>query len=396
MNNFPDRERLADSATPSIDCGSPSDADMSYMQMALALAANGEGAVEPNPMVGCVLVAQGRIIGRGFHAKFGEAHAERMAIADCERHGNAWLLPECTAYVTLEPCAHEGKTPPCTQALVSVGVRRVVAAMLDPFPAVAGKGCDELRRHGISVEVGVYEAQARRLNAPYLKRLEHSRPWVIAKWAMSLDGKIATRTGHSQWISCEESRELVHQLRGRVDAILVGRGTVAADNPQLTARPRGAEYLLRTPMRVVIDSLAELPTSSRLAQSAREIPLLLWCGPESPPKKTEALRSLGVEVVQSESADANMRLDELLRYLAAERHCTNVLVEGGGRLLGSLLELGQIDQCEVFIAPILIGGQTALSPIGGVGFAKVGDGSQFETIASEACGIDTRIRLRRR
>ncbi len=369
------------------------DEDARWMQLALDLAAKGEGSVEPNPMVGCVLVDKsGLQIGAGYHARFGEAHAERVAIDDARQRGLAEQLSDATAYVTLEPCCHHGKTPPCTSALLEAGVARVVVAQLDPFPEVAGKGLALLQQAGVHVSVGLAQSAAEQLNAAYLKRLQRSRPWVIAKWAMSLDGKIATRSGDSQWISGKESRERVHNLRSRVDAILVGSGTALTDNPLLTARTAAAP--LRTALRVVMDSTLRLPLNYRLVETARETPLLLVAGPGASPAKAEQLRALGCQVSVSKQADPQRRLDELLEYLAVERAATNVLVEGGGQLLGSLLKLGQLDQCEAFIAPKLIGGAQASSPIGGLGFAHLRDCPATYSLKAQPSGEDTHISLR--
>lgn len=212
------------------------DLDRWHMRRALELAARGQGAVEPNPMVGCVIARGAEIIGEGFHRRFGQAHGEVEALQMAgDRAAGA------TLYVTLEPCCHHGKTPPCTKAVLAAGVARVVVAAGDPFPEVHGGGMAELRAAGLDVELGVLEDEARRLNAPYLKLIETGRPWIIAKWAMTLDGKIATATGDSRWISNAQSRETVHRLRGRMDAILAGRGTTAKDDPLLTARPPGPQ-----------------------------------------------------------------------------------------------------------------------------------------------------------
>src|SRR5215210_4216404 len=231
-----------------------SDAD--YMTRALELAGRGRGWVEPNPLVGAVVVRDAAVVGEGWHEKFGQAHAEVNALRQAGE-----LARGATLYVTLEPCCHFGKTPPCTEAVIGAGVRRVVSAMLDPFPQVAGQGASRLREAGIVVEVGVGDAAARQLNAPYLKRLRTGRPWVHAKWAMTLDGKIATRTGQSKWITGEAARARVHELRGRMDAIIVGKGTLLADDPLLTARPPGP----RAATRVVLAGTAKgLPGSCRL------------------------------------------------------------------------------------------------------------------------------------
>ena len=241
-----------------------SELDSWQMARALELAARGEGFVEPNPMVGCVIARGAEIIGEGWHRKFGGPHAEVEAL-----HVAGTRARGATLYVTLEPCCHQGKTPPCTDAILASGLGRVVVAQRDPFPAVAGGGIERLRQAGLAVEVGLREAEARRLNAPYLKLTESGRPWVIAKWAMTLDGKLASRTGDSRWISNEASRAIVHQLRGRVDAIVVGRGTAGQDDPLLTARPAGP----RVATRIVLDTRASLASDSQLVTTAGEAPV---------------------------------------------------------------------------------------------------------------------------
>ncbi len=339
------------------------DVDLWHLRRALELAARGRGFVEPNPMVGCVVARGAEIIGEGWHRRFGGPHAEveALAIAGARAKG-------ATLYVTLEPCCHEGKTPPCTRAVLAAGVRRVVIAQQDPFPSVQGRGITELRAAGIAVETGLLEADARRLNAPYLKLLETGRPWVIAKWAMSLDGKIATRTGESRWISNPRSREVVHQLRGRVDAIVVGRGTVERDNPMLTARPPGA----RTALRVVLDTLASCGRHDppQVVRTARESPVLFAVGEAAPPENLERLRGWGCEVLSCAGETRAERLSALLTELG-RRRMTNVLVEGGGQVLGALLDLGEIDEAHVFVAPILVGGAAATSPLAGNGVAEL-------------------------
>src|SRR5438874_4544647 len=241
------------------------DSDRDWMRRALELAEQGRGSVEPNPLVGAVVVRDGRVVGEGWHQHYGQAHAEVNALSAV---GAA--AAGATLYVTLEPCCHHGKTPPCTDTVLAAGVRRVVAAMLDPFPQVAGQGAARLRAAGLDVAVGVGEAEARRLNAPYLKLLATGRPYVHAKWAMSLDGKIATWTGDSKWISGEASRRWVHTLRGRMDAIIIGSGTVRADDPLLTARPPGP----RTATRVVLAGPSGLSADSQLVKTARTTPVL--------------------------------------------------------------------------------------------------------------------------
>ncbi len=370
--------------------------DSQWMQRALSLAARGEGCVEPNPMVGCVLVAgdqhRGLLLGEGFHQRFGAAHAERVALENARQNGHADKLAGATAYVTLEPCCHHGKTPPCTIALIEAGIARVVAAQLDPFDQVSGRGIAELQAAGIEIEVGVEQAAAEKLNTPYIKRLHQRRPWVIGKWAMSLDGKLATRSGDSQWISSEVSRAQVQSLRGRVDAILVGSRTALVDNPRLTARTPIPPP--RTALRVVVDSSLQLPLESQLAATARETPVLLACGPLASLHKIEQLQNLGCHVHQFQNSDRQQRLDELLKILAGEYCVTNLLVEGGGELLGSLFDLKQLDQCEVFIAPKVIGGTHAPSPLAGLGLSRLSEGPVSYGRSMQVSGDDMHISLR--
>lgn len=343
--------------------------DLDWMQQALNLAARGRGQVEPNPMVGAIVVRGGVQVGAGWHRRYGEAHAEVHALNEAGA-----LARGATLYVTLEPCCHFGKTPPCVDAVIAAGIKRVVAAMADPFPRVAGGGFAKLRAAGIEVVSGILQTEARRLNAPYLTLLTHNRPYVHAKWAMTLDGRIATRTGHSQWISGEESRRRVHELRGRVDAIIVGTGTVRADDPQLTARPAGP----RTAMRIVLSSDGRLPEQCRLLQTARDVPVLV-AGPRiAEPEKLEAL---GCEVLQVDSIPA------LLTNLG-QRRFTNVLVEGGAAVLGSFRDAQLIDELHVYVAPVLIGGAAAPGPIAGVGSEIIGDGLKLDEWTWEPSGAD--------
>ena len=343
------------------------------MQRALELAVQGQGFVEPNPMVGCVIARGAEILGEGWHRRFGQAHAEveALRIAGPRARG-------ATLYVTLEPCCHQGKTPPCTRAVLAAGVARVVAAMADPFPQVAGGGLAELRAAGVEVQTGILEDQARKLNAPYLKLLSAGKPWVVAKWAMTLDGKIAARTGDSRWISSPASRQVVHQLRGRMDAILVGRGTAAADDPQLTARPPTTTMGTwcptwcppRTALRIVVDTRASLSLESRLVRTAREVPVLVAVGPEAASADCTNLQAAGCQLLVCDGPTSQARLEVLFDELG-RRRMTNVLVEGGGRLLGSLFDARLIDEMHVFIAPKLAGGTEAPSPIAGRGVEAI-------------------------
>ena len=318
-------------------------------------------------MVGCVVVKNDQLIGEGWHAQFGGPHAEIMALNSSSTDSSG-----ATAYVSLEPCSHHGKTPPCNQALIDAKIARVVVAHLDPNPQVGGNGIGRLQEAGLQVDVGLLQNQAAKILAPYLKRIQIGLPWIVAKWAMTLDGKIATSTGDSKWISNEKSRAIGHRLRGRVDAIMVGSGTALADDPLLTARPTGP----RLATRIVMDSKANLPVDSKLCQSASEVPTLVAVGPDADREKVVLLGEAGCEVWYGQSEDANERLSELLRELA-KRDMTNVLIEGGTRLLGSLNDLNQLDEVHVFLGPKLVGGSSLYSPIGGLGQPLIDNSKQI-------------------
>ncbi len=348
------------------------------MQRALALAERGRGYVEPNPLVGAVLVKDGGVVGEGCHQRCGGAHAEIHAL---EAAGGA--ARGATLYVTLEPCCHQGKTPPCTEALIKAGIAGLVAAMADPFPQVAGQGAAALQKAGIAIAWGVGEAEARRLNAPYLKLLATGRPYIHAKWAMTLDGKIATRTGDSRWISGAAARRRVHELRGRMDAIVVGIGTVLADDSLLTARPPGP----RTAWRVVLDSQARLPLTSQLVQTARQTPVVVVTTAQVPIQRREALVAAGCEVLAVPGESQRPNLSALLEEFGRRRF-TNVLVEGGAEVLGSFLDAGAIDEVHVFVAPKLVGGAAAKSPVAGQGVARLAEAFNLTHQCVEVLGQD--------
>ena len=357
------------------------DTDSRHMLRALELAQRGKGYVEPNPMVGCVIVKDGAVAGEGWHDRFGGPHAEIAALAAAGANAKGGTL-----YVTLEPCCHQGKTPPCTQAVISAGIRRVISAMLDPYPEVSGKGLSELKEAGIEVEVGLHEDLARRLNGPYLKLLATGKPRVIAKWAMTLDGKIATRGGYSQWISGSAAREVVQSLRSRVDAIVVGRRTAEMDDPLLTARPESGTPA-RIATRVVVSSQARLSPGCQLIKTAGEVPVLLACGPEAQKRDIRRLVGKGVEVLPFLAETRYERTLQLLDELGSRR-MTNILVEGGSQLFGTLLDARQIDEVHVFIAPKLFGGEKALSPIGGAGIRDVSAALQLANMQVQTLGED--------
>ncbi len=361
-----------------------SEIDNWHMQRALALAAKGRGAVEPNPMVGCIIARGAEIVGEGYHSRFGEAHAEIEALRLAGDRARG-----ATMYVTLEPCCHHGKTPPCTEAIIQAGIRRVVAAMQDPFPKVDGGGIARLQAAGIETEVGLLESQAVALNAPYLKLCREKRPWMIAKWAMTLDGKIASYTGRSRWVSNEQSRAMVHKLRGRVDGIMVGSGTALADDPLLTARPEG----LRRAVRIVVDSRARLSLDSQLVKTAKEWPVLLAVGEDAPPDKCAALMEAGVEILRCPGETHDKRLLYLLDELG-NRRMTNVLVEGGSALLGNLFDLDQIDEVHAFVAPKIIGGREGFTPVGGRGRESMDRAIQLADIRIEKVGNDVYLTAR--
>jgi len=356
--------------------------DLAFMRQALLLAERGRGAVEPNPLVGAIVVRDGRVVGTGWHQRFGGPHAEVLALAEAGAAARG-----STVYVSLEPCCHQGKTPPCTDALLKAGVRRVVAAMTDPFPQVAGRGAELLRQAGVRVEVGVGCEEAAHLNAPYLKLLRTGRPYVIAKWAMTLDGRIATHTGSSRWVTGEAARERVHALRGRVDGILTGIGTVLADDPLLTARPPGP----RVATRIILDSRLRIPRDSQLVRTARQFPLLIVHSRSSDPQLREQLESAGCECLAVDSRSDRPYLEAVLDELG-RRRMTNLLVEGGSEVLGSFFGLRAVDEAQVFIAPKIVGGRHAVSPVGGAGIPRMNEALAASDLTIERIGPDVLLR----
>ncbi len=355
-----------------------SDLDPFLMARALELAVRGLGNVEPNPLVGCVIARDGAVVGEGWHQKHGGLHAEIEALAGAGQRAAGAAL-----YVTLEPCCHTGKTPPCTRAIIAAGIRRVVCAQQDPFAQVSGGGFAELRAAGIKVETGLLEADAVSLNAPYLKLVRTGRPWTIAKWAMTLDGRIATRSGDSRWISGEASRAIVHRLRGRMDGILVGSGTARADDPLLTARPPGA----RTATRIVVDSHATLNNDSQLVRTAHDAPVLVAVGRHAAATECDRLAEAGCEIFICDGDDHTQRLCQLLDELG-RRRMTNLLIEGGGRVLGTLFDAGLIDEVHLFIAPKIVGGDVAVSPVAGLGIERMADALRICDMQCQQVGED--------
>ena len=319
------------------------------MAVALRLAERGLGQVWPNPAVGCVVVKDGQIVGRGWTQSGGRPHAEFEAL---KRAGGAAL--GATAYISLEPCAHYGQTPPCTMALLHAGIRRAVIAATDPDPRVDGRGIDQLRQAGVEVTVGVAREEAERLNAGFFLRVRAGRPLITLKLATSLDGRIATRTGASRWITGDEARQRAHHLRATHDAIMIGSGTALADDPELTCRLPGLED--RSPVRVVLDGRLRVAPSSRLARTAREVPTWVITRADADSRRRVALERCGVEVLPAPTA-SGAHIDPSVALAAlAGRGLTRVLVEGGSELAAALLRARLVDRLVWFQAPLLIGG----------------------------------------
>lgn len=320
----------------------------SYMKEALRLAAKGEGRTSPNPMVGAVVVRDGAVVGRGFHEFVGGPHAEVGALRDAGA-----LASGADLYVTLEPCNHHGRTPPCTKAVLEAGIVRVFVGMGDPNPHVEGGGADFLRERGVRVEMGVLERECRLINQPFIKHMTTGAPYVTIKTAATLDGRIATRTGDARWITNEKSRRFVHHLRCVLDGILVGVGTALADDPQLTARVRKRPPC-RQPARIVLDSHLRLPATGNLARTAREVPVIAACGEDAPDERAARLADCGVEIVRLPVMDGGgVDLAALLRELGG-RKIMSLLVEGGARVVGSFLDQGLADDFHFFYAPKIL------------------------------------------
>ncbi len=370
------------------------DTDRAHLARAIELAQNGAGAVRPNPVVGAVVARDGDVLGEGWHEEFGAAHAEVNAIEACglEELGGA------TLYVSLEPCCHEGKTPPCTEAILQAGIGRVVVASDDPTEKASGRGLGILRDDGVEVVVaeGELAARARLLNQAFRKHARVGRPWVLFKSAMTLDGKVATRTGDSKWISGEDSRELAHRWRASVDAVVVGIGTALADDPQLTARPDGLlAELPHQPRRVVFDTLARLPPTSQLVAAATEMPLTVVVSRAAARADTDALEAAGAQVLvatgENEPARVRSALDQLGGHGVA-----SVLLEGGPHLAGAFLDAGEIDEIRLFLAPLLLGGSAARDPLEGKGVERISEALRALTFDCKSIGEDLLISARLR
>jgi diaminohydroxyphosphoribosylaminopyrimidine deaminase/5-amino-6-(5-phosphoribosylamino)uracil reductase len=365
--------------------------DRFQLQRALELAEGGRGRVSPNPLVGAVLVRDSDVIGEGFHAELGARHAEVAAIADCRARG---LDPAgSTMYVTLEPCAHHGRQPPCTGAILEARIARVVIASDDPSEKASGRGPGILRDEGVRVDVaeGPEAAAARLLNQAFRKHARAGRPLVVLKSAISLDGRVATAEGESKWISGEASRRLAHRWRAESDAVCVGIGTALADDPLLTARDQAD---VRQPTRVVFDSRARLPLASKLVASIDAAPLVVIAGPAAPAERIEALKAAGAQVIVCDG-DPGRRVVAALAELG-RREVTSVLLEGGPTLAGAFLETKEIDELRLFIAPIVIGGTRARPLVGGTGAASIAEATPALAMQWESSDGDLLVRARLR
>lgn len=354
--------------------------DATFMARALELARRGLGRTSPNPAVGAVIVRDGRVVGEGYHQKAGTPHAEIHALRAAGEKARG-----ATLYVTLEPCCHYGRTPPCTGAIIAAGVNRVVAAMADPNPRVAGGGFRALRQAGIEVETGLLADEARRLNEAFIKYITTGRPWVTLKMALTLDGKIATRTGAARWITGPAARQKAHELRDTHDAVLVGIGTVLADDPELTTRlPDGRG---RDAIRVILDSHLRLPLNARVVNLRSEAPTLVVTTAAAPAAARESLAARGAEVLVLPEEDGRVAWQPLLAELA-RRQVTSILVEGGAGVNATALAAGVVDKVVAFIAPKIFGGKEAPSPVGGRGVADPEAAWRLEKLEVERCGED--------
>ena len=353
-----------------------------YMRRALELARKGEGHTSPNPMVGCVVVKDGRIISEGYHEKYGEFHAERNALTRCTEDTAGADL-----YVTLEPCCHQGKTPPCTDIIIEKKIARVFVGSMDSNPLVAGQGVQILRDHGIYVETGILDAECRKLNEVFYHYIATKTPFVVMKYAMTLDGKIACATGDSKWVTGEIARTQVHRMRGRYRGIMVGIGTVLADDPMLNCRVEGGV----DPVRIICDSNLHIPTESQIVKTASDIETIVACSQEAleSERKQEKIRRLkeaGIQIIGTEGAHG-VNLMELMKKLGGQ-NIDSILLEGGGTLNASALEDGIVNKVYAYIAGKLIGGMDARSPVEGMGIDRMADAITLQNMEIEKLGDD--------
>jgi diaminohydroxyphosphoribosylaminopyrimidine deaminase / 5-amino-6-(5-phosphoribosylamino)uracil reductase len=364
--------------------------DRRHLARAIDLAQGGRGRVSPNPLVGAVIAIDGEPIGEGFHPELGGPHAEVVAIRDAAGYD----LAGATLYVSLEPCCHHGRTPPCTDAIREAGIARVVVGSDDPSEHASGRGLGILRDDGVEVLIadGELATRARLLNQPFRKHARTGRPWVLFKSAMSLDGKVATQRGDSKWISGEPSRLLAHRWRAECDAVAVGIGTALTDDPQLTAR---LDEFVRQPRRIVFDSLARLPVTSQLVRAARQIPLTVVVSRAAPRAATDALETHGVDVIVATGENEPARVRSALDQLGAQS-ITSILLEGGPHLAGAFFDAGEVDEMRLFLAPLVLGGRTARDPLEGEGVEAIADAARALTLDCQSVGDDLLVSARMR
>ncbi|GGK15311.1 riboflavin biosynthesis protein RibD [Caldalkalibacillus thermarum] len=358
-----------------------SERDSYYMKLALQLAEATSGQTSPNPVVGAVIVKDSEIVGLGAHLKAGEAHAEVHALAMAKEKAQG-----ATMYVTLEPCSHYGRTPPCADAVIEAGIKRVVIAACDPNPLVRGRGVEKLKAAGLEVEVGLFKEEAERLNEIFNYYIVHRRPFVTLKTATTLDGKIATVTGESQWITGEEARADVHLLRHRHDAILVGINTVLRDNPRLTTRIAGQSG--RHPVRVILDSKLRIPLDAQVTHT-EQAPTWIFTTDQAPAERVKALTEKGVKVVKI-SSETRVDVEQVLAYLG-EQGIASVLVEGGGEVNASFLQGGFVNKVVAYLAPKLIGGNEAPGAFRGQGVLSLAQSLHLKDVSVETLGQDLKV-----
>ncbi|NFD29910.1 bifunctional diaminohydroxyphosphoribosylaminopyrimidine deaminase/5-amino-6-(5-phosphoribosylamino)uracil reductase RibD [Clostridium botulinum] len=354
-----------------------------YMEKALKLAERGEGKVNPNPKVGAIVVKNNKIIGEGYHKYFGGPHAEVYALKEAGEKAKG-----ATIYVTLEPCSHYGKTPPCAESIVKMGISKAIIAMKDPNPLVEGRGIDILKQNGIEVVTGIMEKESKKLNEVFIKYITKKKPFVVLKTASTLDGKIATRTGESKWITGEEARYKVHQIRNDLSGIMVGIDTVIKDNPLLTTRIEGG----RSPKAIIVDSNLRIPLESKILETLNKRAIYIAATKKhKSPSKKNVLENLGAKVLEfEENEEGKVPLNELMQYLGSEG-VDSILLEGGSTLNFSALKEGIVDKVMCFIAPKIMGGQDSKNMIGGNGVESLKDIFKLENLKFEKIGQDILI-----
>jgi diaminohydroxyphosphoribosylaminopyrimidine deaminase / 5-amino-6-(5-phosphoribosylamino)uracil reductase len=364
-----------------------SETDRRHLARAIELAERGRGSVSPNPLAGAVVARDAETLGEGYHSAFGAPHAEVEAIRDA---GDG-ELEDATLYVSLEPCAHHGKTPPCTEAIVDAGISRVVVGSDDPSAHASGRGLGILRDEGVEVIAdGDLAARAKLANQPFRKHARTGKPWVLLKAAMTLDGKVATGTGDSKWISSQESRKLAHRWRAEIDAVAVGIGTALSDDPRLTAR---VEQVVRQPRRIVFDSCGRLPPDSQLMREARRVPLTVVVSRAAPRASTDTLEAHGAELLVAPGENETARVRAALAQLG-EAGITSILLEGGPHLAGAFLDAGEIDELRLFLAPLVLGGRTARSALEGEGVETIAEATHALSVDCDRLGEDLLVSAR--